>query len=310
MPPSVDTPQLVVEASGLTKRFNAFTAVAGVDFSIPRGGCFGILGPNGAGKTTLLRMVLGQTHPTAGSLRVLGLPMPEETRAVRARLGVVPQTDNLDPDFTVYENLLVYANYFGLSRRAVQGRIEELLEFVELSQRAGTRINTLSGGMKRRLSVARALVNDPEMLVLDEPTTGFDPQVRHLIWTRLRGLKSAGKTLILTTHYMEEAERLCDALMIVDHGRIIATGSPRELIREHVEPEVIEIHTPPPALRERLGRLNGNRVEYVGETLYCYTREPRELIPALENMPDVSFMRRPANLEDVFLRLTGRDLRE
>src|SRR5690606_23529387 len=233
MPPSVDTPQLVVEASGLTKRFNAFPAVAGVDFSIPRGGCFGILGPNGAGKTTLLRMVLGQTHPTAGSLRVLGLPMPEETRAVRARLGVVPQTDNLDPDFTVYENLLVYANYFGLSRRAVQGRIEELLEFVELSQRAGTRINTLSGGMKRRLSVARALVNDPEMLVLDEPTTGFDPQVRHLIWTRLRGLKSAGKTLILTTHYMEEAGRPCDALMTADHRPSRATSTAREPIREH-----------------------------------------------------------------------------
>jgi len=306
----VDTPQYVVEASGLTKRFNAFTAVAGVDFSIPRGGCFGILGPNGAGKTTLLRMVLGQTLPTAGSLRVLGLPMPRETRRVRARIGVVPQMDNLDPDFTVYENLAIYANYFGLSRRAVHRRIEELLDFVELSQRAETRINTLSGGMKRRLSVARALVNDPEMLVLDEPTTGFDPQVRHLIWTRLRSLKNTGKTMILTTHYMEEAERLCDALMIVDHGRIIARGSPRELIREHVEPEVIEIHTPPPELRERLGRLNGHRVEYVGETLYCYTREPRDVLPALEGMPEVSFMRRPANLEDVFLRLTGRDLRE
>jgi len=304
------TPENIVVARTLSKSFGEYEAVRGIDLDIPRGGCFGILGPNGAGKTTTLRMILGQSHPTGGSLHVLGQPMPESVRAVRRRIGVVPQTDNLDPDFTVVENLVIYAGYFGLSRQQVQSRIDELLEFVELGPRAGTRINTLSGGMKRRLSVARALVNDPEVLVLDEPTTGFDPQVRHLIWTRLRGLKKSGKTMILTTHYMEEAERLCDELLIMDHGRIMARGTPRALIREHVEAEVVEIHHFPPALADRLAADEGNRVEHVGETLYCYTPDSGGVMPLLEGVTGLSYLIRPANLEDVFLRLTGRELRE
>jgi lipooligosaccharide transport system ATP-binding protein len=306
----VNAPEAIVSARALSKNFGAYAAVRDIDLDIPRGGCFGILGPNGAGKTTTLRMILGQSHPSGGSLEVLGLPMPEATRKVRARIGVVPQTDNLDPDFTVVENLLIYAGYFGLSRREVQARIEELLDFVELGARADTRINTLSGGMKRRLSVARALVNDPEVLVLDEPTTGFDPQVRHLIWTRLRGLKRSGKTMILTTHYMEEAERLCDELLIMDHGRIMARGAPRALIKEHVEPEVIEVHHCPPALEQRIAGTDGNRIEHVGETLYCYTRDSGSIVPLLEGTTGLSYLIRPANLEDVFLRLTGRELRE
>jgi len=310
MPALMTAADNIVVARALSKHFGEHTAVRGIDLDIPRGGCFGLLGPNGAGKTTTLRMILGQSHPTGGSLHVLGLPMPESIRAVRRRLGVVPQQDNLDPDFTVVENLVIYAGYFGLSRGQVQSRIDELLDFVELRSRADTRINTLSGGMKRRLSVARALVNDPEVLVLDEPTTGFDPQVRHLIWTRLRGLKKSGKTMILTTHYMEEAERLCDEIMIMDHGRIMAHGAPRALIREHVEPEVIEVHHCPPALAERLALDRANRLEHVGETLYCYTPDSGNVVPLLEGVSGLTWLIRPANLEDVFLRLTGRELRE
>jgi lipooligosaccharide transport system ATP-binding protein len=301
---------LVVEARSLEKSFSGRAAVCGIDLAVPRGGCFGLLGPNGAGKTTTLRMVLGQCHLSGGRLHVLGQPMPAAKKSVRARLGVVPQMDNLDPDFTVLENLLVYAAYFGLSRRAVMRRAEELLAFVELADRARTRIGELSGGMKRRLSIARALVNDPEVLILDEPTTGLDPQVRHLIWTRLRGLKRNGKTLILTTHYMEEAERLCDHIAIMDHGHLIAEGAPRELVRRHSEPDVIEVQGAAAALEQRLAALPDGRVERIGETLYCHTRAARAAVALLEPEPGITYLHRPANLEDVFLKLTGRDLRE
>jgi lipooligosaccharide transport system ATP-binding protein len=306
----VSNPDLIVEARALTKRFNGRVAVDGIDLDVPRGGCFGVLGPNGAGKTTTLRMILGQCHLSGGELRVLGLPMPDSIPQVRARLGVVPQLDNLDPDFTVEENLVVYAGYFGIAHETVRGRIDGLLDMVGLADRAGTRINQLSGGMKRRLSVARALVNDPEALILDEPTTGFDPQVRHLIWTRLRLLKREGRTLLLTTHYMEEAERLCDELVIMDSGRIIARGSPRALIRGHVEPDVIEIHECPPPLQAHIAAAGGARLENVDETLYCYTQEVSGLLELLEQSPEVTYLHRPANLEDVFLKLTGRELRD
>lgn len=310
MPGNPISPSLVIEATGLEKSFSGRAAVCGIDLQVPRGGCFGLLGPNGAGKTTTLRMVLGQCHMSGGRLQVLGRAMPAAKKAVRAHIGVVPQLDNLDPDFTVLENLLIYAAYFGLRRRDVEQRALDLLAFVELSDRGHTRIGELSGGMKRRLSIARALINDPEVLILDEPTTGLDPQVRHLIWTRLRGLKRDGKTLILTTHYMEEAERLCDYIAIMDHGHIIVEGAPRDLIRRHSEPDVIEVHDAPAALERQLAALDGGRVERIGETLYCYTHAPRSAVALLEPAPDITYLHRPANLEDVFLKLTGRELRE
>ena len=305
--PSTDP---VIQARGLTKNFNGLAAVRGIDLDVRRGGCFGLLGPNGAGKTTTLKMFLGQCRMSGGELRVLGMPMPLAGRRIRQRMGVVPQSDNLDPDFTVYENLLVYASYFGIGRTIARERIDGLLDFVGLSDRTATRISELSGGMKRRLSVARALVNDPELLILDEPTTGLDPQVRHLLWARLRELKRAGKTLLLTTHYMEEAERLCDELAIMDHGRIITQGSPRAVIREFVEPDVIEIHGCPPPLHAGLTAANTGRLEIIGETTYVYTTDAKALAMHLERTPEVSYLHRPANLEDVFLKLTGRDLRE
>ncbi len=300
----------VIEARGLRKRFGEREVVRGIDLAVPRGGCFGLLGPNGAGKTTTLRMLLGQSPATGGTLSVLGQPMPAAARAVRARLGVVPQADNLDPDFTVAENLVVYAGYFGISRRTALDRVGELLRLVELEDRADTPIRHLSGGMKRRLAIARALVNRPELLVLDEPTTGLDPQVRHLIWSRLRELKSAGTTLLLTTHYMDEAERMCDSLVIMDAGRIIASGSPRALIREHVETDVIEVHEGDAAAAALLADGAGSRVERVGTSLHCYTRSPAAVIARLEAAGHTGHTHRSANLEDVFLRLTGRDLRD
>ena len=304
------SPEYIVQARGLSKNYNGLAAVRGIDLNIPRGGCFGLLGPNGAGKTTTLRMILGQCHMSDGTLEVLNMPMPASTRAVRARLGVVPQEDNLDPDFTVLENLLVYASYFGLRREQVMPRIEHLLQMIELQERANTPINNLSGGMKRRLSIARALINDPEVLVLDEPTTGLDPQVRHLIWSRLRQLKTSGKTLILTTHYMEEAERLCDQLAIIDHGMIIQQGPTRALIRENVEPDVIEIHADAARVRELFRGVKDYRIEEVGEATYCYLRDARRCMELLEGQSALSFLHRPANLEDIFLKFTGRDLRD
>jgi lipooligosaccharide transport system ATP-binding protein len=284
--------------------------VKGIDFDVPQGRCFGILGPNGAGKTTTLRMLLGQATPSAGELTVLGHAVPNARRAARRRIGVVPQIDNLDPDFTVVENLYVYASYFGISRAAVRSRVDEILEMVVLTDRVNSPISALSGGMKRRLSIARALVNDPDLLVLDEPTTGLDPQVRHLIWSRLRELARAGKTLLLTTHYMEEAQRLCDEIMVMDGGEIVAQGSPASLIRDHVEAHVVEVNGEDSSLRSLIEGITGVRVESVDETLYCYTENPDELLRALEANPLATSLRRPSNLEDVFLHLTGRDLRE
>ena len=299
----------VVRARGLTKRFKDRAVVRGIDIDIAAGICFGILGPNGAGKTTTLRLLLGQSPINAGELSVFGLPMPGAGRAVRQRVGVVPQMDNLDPDFTVAENLRMYGGYFRLPAAPLARRIDELLEFVGLRDRADAKINALSGGMKRRLTIARALINDPEFILLDEPTTGLDPQVRHMIWGRLRALRDRGKTLLLTTHYMEEAERLCDELVILDQGRILERGAPPSLIRRHIEPEVLEIRANGHDPRALLAA-DGGRLEALGDTFYYYTANARPVIDRLESVPGLVFQHRPANLEDVFLKLTGRELRE
>lgn len=298
-----------MQIEGLVKRYNGREVVRGISLSIPPGRCFGVLGPNGAGKTTTLRLLLGQSPLNGGHIKVFGLPIPDAGAAVRARTGVVPQADNLDPDFTVGENLRVYGGYFGLPAKILDARIRELLEFVELTDRADTPINTLSGGMKRRLTIARALVNDPELIVLDEPTTGLDPQARHLIWTRLRALRARGKTLLLTTHYMEEAERLCDELIFLDQGRILDQGPPAALIRRHVELEVVEVRGDITLVRKALAGTDA-RIEAVGDTTYCYTRDARALVKHFEGEPSLTFLHRPANVEDVFLKLTGRDLRD
>ena len=245
---------------------------------------------------------------------MLGYSVPDDARRARLRVGVVPQIDNLDPDFTASENLLVYGRYFGLTDEAIRKRIPSLLEFAGLGGRAEVRIQTLSGGMKRRLTLARALINDPEIIFMDEPTTGLDPQARHLIWERMKTLLTQGKTILLTTHFMDEAERLCARLAIMDHGRIIAEDSPRELIRRHIEPEVVETFgDDAPAWAERAKHdIAGlaTRVEVVGETVFCYTANARPLLAALEGEPGLRFLHRPANLEDVFLKLTGRELRD
>lgn len=304
-------PDLVVEAHGLTKRYGTQTVVDNLDLSVRRGECFGLLGPNGAGKTTTLRMLMGATLPSAGELNVLGYTIPQQARQMHLRLGVVPQQDNLDPDFTVMENLSTYASYFGLRGAALDARIAELLAFANLEAKAHAGIGTLSGGMKRRLTLARALINDPDLLILDEPTTGLDPQARQLIWQRLRTLLAQGKSLILTTHYMEEAERLCDRLVIVDSGRILVSGSPAELVRQHIEPHVVEIHGR--GMDEwfaSVGQSFVQRSEHSGETLFCYLADERPLLDTLRQCPDLHFMHRRANLEDVFIKLTGKELRE
>ena len=305
--PLTDTP--IVTARGLSKQFTDQRAVDNIDFDIEPGKCFGFLGPNGAGKTTTLRMTMGQTPVSSGELKVFGLSVNEHAAAIRARTGIVPQADNLDPEFTVEENLQVYASFFGLSRKQVAPRINTLLDFVALSERRNSRPDALSGGMQRRLTIARALINNPELVVLDEPSTGLDPQARHLIWGRLAGLKERGKTLLLTTHYMEEAERLCDELVIMDHGRILAQGSPASLIQQYVEPEVIEIRGDSGTLRQLAESGNG-RAEQMGDSLYCYTHEPAALIEHLKHQHTLRFLHRPTGLEDVFLRLTGRELRD
>ena len=262
-----------------------------------------------------------QDHDLAAMPRVDGsgcrpdlaawLPVPKAAREARIRLGVVPQIDNLDPDFTVFENLLVYGRYFGKEDATIRGRIPELLDFAGLTARATSKIQTLSGGMKRRLSLARALINDPDLLFLDEPTTGLDPQARHLIWDRLKQLVNQGKTILLTTHFMDEAERLCHRLSIMDHGRIISGGTPRELISRHIEPQVLEVYGEGVAeWASTHGDKLADRTERAGETVFCYTRHVQPLIATLENNLELRYLHRPANLEDVFLKLTGRDLRD
>lgn len=299
--------------AGLHKRYGDNDVVAGLSFAVEPGTCFGLLGPNGAGKTTTLRLCLGLTAPDGGTIALAGRPIPGEAQLARARVGVVPQFDNLDPDFTCAENLRVFGRYFGLKDAEVRARIPALLDFASLANKADAKIATLSGGMKRRLTLARALVADPDIVFLDEPTTGLDPQARHLIWERLKQLKSAGKTLILTTHFMDEAERLCDRLIVIDHGRKIAEGSPRELIATHIEPQVIEVFD------EAAGKLPAfvdahrqfaERVEASGETAFFYCRDAQPLLAALAAADGLRYLHRAANLEDVFIKLTGRELRD
>ncbi|WP_440996513.1 ATP-binding cassette domain-containing protein [Arhodomonas sp. SL1] len=300
---------MVARARGLLKRYGDATVVDGVDLDIHRGECLALLGPNGAGKTTTLRMLLGLTPPSGGTIEVLGHRVPREARAMRAYTGIVPQFDSLDPDFTVRENLLTYGSYFGLGRRTVEARIDYLLAFAELTERAGAAINALSGGMKRRLTLARALVNDPALLVLDEPTTGLDPQARQHIWERLQHLKAEGRTLLLTTHYMEEAERLADRAAVIDAGRIIACDAPRALIARHIEAHVVELRGDAAAGWPAPG-LPGVVTERVGGTVLLYTNEREPLLASVRQHCGDDYIYRPANLEDVFLRLTGRQVRD
>jgi lipooligosaccharide transport system ATP-binding protein len=300
----------VVRARKLVKAYGGQQVVRGIDLSVPGGCCFGFLGPNGAGKTTTLRMILGLTAPGSGELSIFGQPLPAAGPLIRQRVGVVPQIDNLDPDFTVEENLRIHASYFGIDRATIDRRIPDLLDFVELRGRADSRIQTLSGGMKRRLTIARALVNDPDLIVLDEPTTGLDPQARHLIWARLRDLLQRGKGLLLTTHYMEEAERLCDRLVVMDRGEILAEGSPRDLIDRHCPGEVIEIRSGAEEAAARLADCGGCRLEKVGDTLYAYTTDARPLVERLKGDGRLVYLHRPTSLEDLFLHLTGRAMRD
>jgi lipooligosaccharide transport system ATP-binding protein len=298
----------VLRARALRKRYDGAEVVSGLDLDVQAGECFGLLGPNGAGKTTTLRLCLGLTYPDGGEIELLGEPVPSRAREARARIGVVPQFDNLDPDFTVAENLQVFARYFALG--SIDHKLPQLLEFAGLAGREDARITTLSGGMKRRLTLARALINDPQLLVLDEPTTGLDPQARHLIWERLRRLTHEGKTLVLTTHFMEEAERLCHRLAIMDHGRLIAIGSPRDLIAEHIEPHVVEVHGN--GVDAWLSRARGvaPRLERAGDTVFAYASDVAPVLATLEGQRELAYLHRPASLEDVFLKLTGRDLRD
>ncbi len=305
--------EVLVRARGLTKRFGDFTAVDGIDFSIPQGEAFGFLGPNGAGKSSTMRMIGCVSPPTSGELTILGLDPVANGPAIRARLGVVPQENTLDIELTVQENLLVYGRYFGLPRSAIRERSAMLLDFVQLSDRAGDQVEPLSGGMKRRLVIARSLINEPDILLLDEPTTGLDPQARHIVWDRLFRLKQRGVTLILTTHYMDEAEQLCDRLVVMDGGRIVAEGSPRALIERYSTPEVLEVRFDPghhEQAAEKLAALPAERLEVLADRVLVYTRNGDEALAAVRGLglePITSLARR-SMLEDVFLRLTGRHL--
>ncbi|WFE52358.1 ATP-binding cassette domain-containing protein [Micromonospora sp. WMMD1155] len=302
----------LIQARGLVKRFGDFTAVDGIDVEVLSGEAFGFLGPNGAGKSSTMRMVGCVSPPTAGELRILGLDPVADGPAIRARLGVCPQLDNLDPELTVRENLTVYARYFGISRRAARERAAELLDFVQLTERADSKVEPLSGGMKRRLTIARALVNDPEIVLLDEPTTGLDPQARHLVWERLFRLKQQGVTLVLTTHYMDEAEQLCDRLVVMDGGRIVAEGSPRALIEQHSTREVVELRFAAESQEPFAGKLAGlgERVEVLPDRVLLYVSHGDSAVAEVTalGLNPANVLVRRSGLEDVFLHLTGRTL--
>ncbi|GAB4104544.1 ATP-binding cassette domain-containing protein [Micromonospora taraxaci] len=302
----------LIQARGLVKRFGDFTAVDGIDVEVRSGEAFGFLGPNGAGKSSTMRMVGCISPPSAGELRILDLDPVADGPAIRARLGVCPQLDNLDPELTVRENLTVYARYFGISRRAARERAAELLDFVQLTERADSKVEPLSGGMKRRLTIARALVNDPEIVLLDEPTTGLDPQARHLVWERLFRLKQQGVTLVLTTHYMDEAEQLCDRLVVMDGGRIVAEGSPRALIEQHSTREVVELRFAAESQEPFAGKLAGlgERVEVLPDRVLLYVPDGDAAVAEVTalGLNPANVLVRRSGLEDVFLHLTGRTL--
>lgn len=304
----------VVQARGLKKRYGAFEAVAGLDFSVQAGEFFGLLGPNGAGKTTTMRMMYRVTPITEGSLSILGFEAGRDDRQIKARLGVVPQLDNLDEELNVLDNLLVYARFNEIPPKIARQRAEELLDFLELAPKAKSQVRALSGGMKRRLTLGRGLMNDPEIVILDEPTTGLDPQVRITLWNKLDELRSQGVTLLMSTHYMDEAERLCDRLVIMDQGKIITQGRPRELVANHVSPEVVEARLEGIALErlEPIAKRHGAELLSSADRVSLFVADGRALLRAFEE-EDIflngAFVR-PGNLEDVFLNLTGRALRE
>ncbi|WP_407114402.1 nodulation factor ABC transporter ATP-binding protein NodI [Bradyrhizobium sp. LMG 9283] len=299
---------VAIDLAGVRKSFGDKAIVNELSFSVARGECFGLLGPNGAGKSTITRMLLGMISPDAGKITVLNEPVPARARVARVRIGVVPQFDNLELEFTVRENLLVFGRYFGMSARNIKAVAPSLLEFARLESKADTRVAELSGGMKRRLTLARALINDPHLLVMDEPTTGLDPHARHLIWERLRVLLGRGKTILLTTHFMEEAERLCDRLCVLEHGRKIAEGKPDALIDEHIGCNVVEIYGEDPHQLCELVRPYARHIEVSGETLFCYAPHPEQVRVKLRGRAGLRILQRPPNLEDVFLRLTGREM--
>ena len=310
--------ELLFDVDNLGKRYGDTAVVDALSFRIARGECLGVIGPNGAGKTTTIRMCLGLAVPDEGHIHYYpsagpaqGLSMPRDALAIKAQIGVVGQSDTLDPDFSCAENLRVYGRYFGIPGAVIRERVPRLLQFAALSHKADAKPGELSGGMRRRLSLARALINDPQLLMLDEPTTGLDPQARHLMWERLQVLLQRGKSILLTTHFMDEAERLCSRLLVLDHGRRIAEGRPRDLIAKHLEPDVVEAYgNGAVALAESpLCRLAA-RVEVSGETVFFYTQDARPLLEALAAHPQLRTLHRPANLEDLFLKLTGRQIRE
>jgi lipooligosaccharide transport system ATP-binding protein len=307
---SVDAP--LIEARGLVKRFGDFTAVGGIDVEVRRGEAFGFLGPNGAGKSSTMRMI-GCTSPSSGGvLRVFGLDPATDGKQIRSRLGVVPQSDQLDAELTVLENLVIYGRYFDISRAECKRRAWELLEFVQLTERAASKVDSLSGGMKRRVTIARSLMSEPDLLLLDEPTTGLDPQARHVLWDRLYRLKQQGVTLVLTTHYMDEAEQLCDRLVVMDGGQIVAEGSPRELIARHSTREVLELRYPAGTNEAHSSVVEGvgERVEVLPDRILVYAADGEKALAMVHDRgstPESALVRR-SSLEDVFLRLTGRSL--
>jgi lipooligosaccharide transport system ATP-binding protein len=299
----------VIVAEGLTKQYGEFVAVDDVSFSVDEGEVFGFLGPNGAGKSTTMKMIQCVSPKTEGKLEVFGMDVNTQQREIKKQLGVVPQENNLDPDFTVYENLLVYSRYFDIARANAEQIIEELLEFIQLHERKDTLIEHLSGGMKRRLILARALINEPRLLILDEPTIGLDPQARHLIWDKLKSLQSQGITIVLSTHYLEEAARLCDRLVIMDYGKIIVEGTPEELIKEYVGSDIVEAQNNPRVIA-CLNKKDA-RYEVLGDIVQVYTNNPQEITSSLLHECELGqITARSATLEDVFLTLTGKKLRE
>ncbi|MBX7265735.1 ABC transporter ATP-binding protein [Micromonospora sp. Llam7] len=306
------TGRSLIRARGLVKRFGDFIAVDGIDVEVCAGEAFGFLGPNGAGKSSTMRMVGCTSPPSGGELRILGMDPVRDGPAIRARLGVCPQLDNLDPELTVRDNLTTYARYFGIPRRVARARAAELLDFVQLSDRADSKVEPLSGGMKRRLTIARALVNEPDIVLLDEPTTGLDPQARHLVWERLFRLKQQGVTLVLTTHYMDEAEQLCDRLVVMDGGRIVAEGSPRALIERHATREVVELRFAAESQEAFAGKLDalGERIEVLPDRILVYVPDGDATVAevAALGLHPTNVLVRRSSLEDVFLHLTGRTL--
>jgi lipooligosaccharide transport system ATP-binding protein len=302
----------LIHARGLTKRFGEFTAVDGIHFAVDEGESFGFLGPNGAGKTSTMRMIGAVSPITEGTLSVLGLDPEHQGPQLRSRLGVVPQEDNLDQELTVFDNLMMYGRYFDLSRAVIRERIDELLEFVQLTEKRHSKVDALSGGMKRRLTIARGLINEPDLLILDEPTTGLDPQARHVLWDRLYRLKQQGVTLIITTHYMDEAEQLCDRLVVMDTAKIVAEGSPRSLIEQYAPREVVEVRFPAGVLDDVADRFEdlASRTEVLADRALLYTDDAEETIAgiAAAGLEPETILARRSSLEDVFLRLTGRSL--